>query len=135
MDIEHITATRSGDSVSLQFIVSEIRNNRIRVSTEMMMQADVAHVLWMHEIEFEWEYRFDRSDRVDLFVKLFGIAIECKVKGSPTCVADQLLRYASKPEVKSIILVTSKVSHAKLLSRRESLGGKPLKVVFTGGQL
>lgn len=105
---------------------------KLRCSPESALQQDVAKVLRLAQIEFQAEHRFDGRDRVDFWLPGDGIAIECKVEGGKTPIFSQLLRYAEHPEVKRIILVTTRAKHRW---PNQQLGGKSFSVVYVGGVL
>jgi hypothetical protein len=70
------------------------------------------------------------KSRIDFYLPQLKLGIECKVDGSKSPVARQLIRYANEEQIAGLILVSRKRSHA--LSR-DSLGGKPFRFVWVGG--
>lgn len=72
---------------------------------------------------WEREAQLEGAGRVDFFHVDRRIAVEVKVKGSPSAVADQLLRYAWHPAVAGVLLVTARAQLARGMP--DSLGGKP----------
>jgi len=74
------------------------------------------------------EHSFSPRDRVDFFDPETGMAVEVKVKGGDIAVLRQLGRYLDRPEVTSVVLVTSSFRLAS--SMPEELHGKPIAVVY-----
>jgi hypothetical protein len=77
-------------------------------SSEMRMHAGIADLLTANNFDFVTEHQFSRKDRIDFFIQKLGIGIECKIKGGELPLISQVLRYAQYPEVKEIIVVTTK---------------------------
>lgn len=93
------------------------------------MQAAVGEVLRDAGISVLPEFRLGAEDRVDFWCWNLGVAVECKVDGSPTEVLRQLTRYAKHECVKALVLVTSKARLSSLIPGE--LEGKPVMVVQT----
>ena len=102
--------------------------SRIGYRSELLMQSDVAKVLAASGVEYANEVVLSARDRID-FVCLGNVGLECKVSGSFSSVASQLIRYAEHSAIESLILVTSRASHRKFASQTHLLG-KPFYVVF-----
>lgn len=83
-----------------------IRINPIR--DEFNLQSLIAQRLAQENIPFSREYKLAPRNRID-FLVAGGIGIEVK-KGKPyrRQVIDQLARYTSFPEIKSVILVVER---------------------------
>lgn len=64
---------------------------------------------------------------VDFFLNEDGIGLEIKVKGSPSQVLAQLMRYAERPEINGILLVTTKCNVGRFVP--SVLSGKPAGVI------
>jgi len=94
-------------------------------STEVEMQEAIAAFLKEKGFSFSKEHSFDAKNRVDFFID--GIAVECKVGGQPVRIHRQLERYAKFPEVKGIILMTS-----KYMKVQEKINDKPAMVIHVG---
>ena len=112
----------------LECLSTTIQEANIRTARESEMQTDVQEVLESLFEDVSREHRFDGRDRVDFFVD--GIAIECKVNGTWTKVFEQLQRYASHDEVKSVVLITSR---RKSIPPVDRVGGKPLLSIWVTG--
>ena len=108
-------------------ILKALTAARIRCSTESQMHDDVAAALEAGGIPFSRERDLSARDRVDFLSG--ATAIECKIDGSPTDVARQLIRYAESKEVDGIILVTSRTRLGHHLPN--DIDGKPIRVVAT----
>lgn len=97
---------------------------KIPFGTELAMQDTLQRILKSANIKYHREFVFGPRDRIDFLVGRIGI--ECKVAGSTGAVMRQLLRYAERPEIGALILVTSRHTHR--FSQTE-IGGKPFKVI------
>lgn len=117
-----------------QFTEAELAKHlgayRFRFGSEKDLQDDVQTALAEGSVRFNREVPL-AGDRID-FLCNNGIGIECKIAGGPTAVLEQLLRYAACPEVKSLILLTSRHTHR---FQAAEVGGKPLFVVWVAGNL
>lgn len=126
-----------------------LEGRRFNHSNEAELQAGIAVVLREAGIHFLREFQL-KQDRIDFFVvppeeqqrlalramlpfrgppKPRGIGIEVKVAGAVTAVTRQLLRYAYYPEVRELILLTTRAQHAQI---PRELGGKRLHVHYLG---
>lgn len=113
-------------------VIRKLKSYRFRFKTEAELQKGLMSVL-ERITETIREHRLDENDRPDFFLPDHGIAIEVKTKGAATAVLRQLTRYATHEEVKSILLITSRVQLAK--SFPDSLLGKPLRIHSLAGSL
>lgn len=99
-------------------------------SGESQLQVAVAIALGESRILFQREVDLGEAGRID-FLLDNGIGLELKVRGSAGNIAAQLSRYASSPQIRELVLVTTRHIHCQL---PDSIGGKPLAVlVLTGG--
>lgn len=110
-------------------LVGLLLSHTLRFGTELQLQNDVEEILTAAGIAFIREHRL-AGDRIDFLAGRVGI--ECKVGGGPSAVPEQLLRYALRPELDALILVTSKHTHR---FRFQELNGKPFRVVWVAGRL
>lgn len=94
-------------------------------SDESQFQAGIEQVLVGAGIKFVREFRLSPSDRVDFMVD-DGLAVEAKVQGSFSEVIRQLHRYAQHPEVREVLLVTTRSQHRHMPT---AMSGKPVHVV------
>lgn len=87
-------------------VLNALRQLRVHsLIEERVLHDKIKDVLRNNEIGFHYEYALGPRSRVD-FLTLGGTAIECKKKKpNERLVMQQLERYASFGEVKSIILV------------------------------
>lgn len=92
--------------IDVEAIIKAINSFRIPCNTEKQMQDAVEKAFIKAGLNYVREYRFDSKNIVDFFVD--GVAVECKIQGSPTSINAQLLRYASFDETNEILLVTAK---------------------------
>src|SRR3972149_4590539 len=80
----------------------------LRFGTESQLQADVETALDASDWYFVREHSLGKSGRIDFYLPDSKIGIECKVDGSPSPVARQLVRYAAEPSIAALVLVSSK---------------------------
>lgn len=109
-------------------ILRTLSSARIRSSTEAQMHEDVAAALEDAGASFSRERQLTPQDRID-FLVAGGIGIECKIDGTPTEVARQMIRYAASREITCLILVTSRSRLGHHLPN--DIHGKPVRVVTT----
>ena len=106
-------------------IMDIISEYKIPCSTEKKMQEEIEMILADTDIDFEREKRLNAKNIVDFMIK-GGIAIECKIAGTPENVLRQLERYAEFDSVREIILVSS-----KSFSMPSLINNKPVFVLKT----
>lgn len=108
---------------------------------ESAMQQAVERAFQENEIPFRREVElYPGSGRIDFTVGGLvddaegTIGIECKVDGSPSDVAEQLIRYAAAETVVGLVLLTSRHTHAGFFSGMHHCNRKPFRLVstFTG---
>lgn len=104
------------------YIVGMLRQYKIPTANELDMQDMVGRILKHHGVEYSREHVLSARDRVDFLCG--GVAVECKVAGSPADVLVQLQRYAEHESVSELVLVTSRWDHAF----EATVNGKPLAV-------
>ena len=107
-------------------LVRLLESKRYDTSSELEFQSSTQDVLAEAHVQYEREYRFNAKDRVDFWIE-GEIALELKTKGSANSVARQLQRYAQVPEVKEIVLFSTR---AQLCNMPRFLSGKPLWVAL-----
>ncbi|TXH11290.1 MAG: hypothetical protein E6R03_14355 [Hyphomicrobiaceae bacterium] len=115
----------------MERLIGTLSGYRIPFGNERSMQDTMFEILMHAGIGFYREFYLGK-DRVD-FLLADGLAIECKVEGSPVAVMQQLLKYAACDEVKSILLVTSRHTHR--WPGVTELNGKPFRVYWVAGKL
>lgn len=107
-----------------------LRRHRLPFGDELACQRTVAIILEQLGIVAEREVAVSGArGRIDFYVPDVQLGIELKVKGGPSEVARQLLRYAEAPEIAGLMLVTGRARLAAGLP--DTLSGKPLRVVAT----
>ena len=106
-------------------VVGSLRRRRFNYQNEKELQAGIEAALKADGVGFEREFQLGDAGVVDFFVGGF-LAVEVKIKGSPSEVARQLLRYAARDEVRALVLVTGRAALATLPGE---LMGKPLHLV------
>ncbi len=94
-----------------------LRDAAFQWTTEAELQAALAAALDDFAVYPEREVSLsDGRSRVDLMAG--GVAIEVKTAGGWADVLRQLTRYAKCPEVRSLVLVTTKAQHTELIPER-----------------
>ncbi len=107
-------------------VVLALRKRRFNYSGEKELQEGVEQVLSEEAIPFEREKILpDGAGTIDFLVD-GRIGIEIKIKGSPSEVTRQLLRYCECVQVGELVLVTARVTLGKL---PPEILGKKLTVV------
>jgi hypothetical protein len=106
-------------------LAASLRRRRFNYQNEKELQAGIESVLKADGFDFVREHPLGDAGVVDFFVSGF-LAVEVKIKGSPSEVARQLLRYAGRDEVKAVVLVTGRSALSALPG---ALMGKPLLLV------
>lgn len=109
-----------------------LHSYRYTQTDEAGLQNQVALALADLQIAFSKEHRLNNRDIVDFWVEgetlSTGLGLEIKVKGSPSAVARQLLRYAQHERVDGLVLLTTRATHNPAILGT-TLNGKPLEIV------
>jgi hypothetical protein len=113
-------------------VATLLQSYRFRLySDEIELHEAIGEALQAENIAYQREYRLSKSDRLDFFLPLHGIALEVKIKGRAADVLRQLSRYAESETVKGLLLVTTRNLHA--MQMPANISGKPLAVTMIGG--
>lgn len=107
------------------YLVNLLNNRLFNLDFEKDTQAQIEKVLKNDGISYSREHRLSNRDQPDFMIG--DIAIEVKIKGSPSDILRQCKRYCAYPEVKSIILMTNKA-----LGFPKQLIGKDCYVIDMG---
>lgn len=107
-------------------VAKAIRSYKFNYSNEKELQEAIGHVLTTASIPFEREKILPEDFGTIDFLLDGKIGLEIKIKGSPSAVTRQLLRYFKCPVVEELILVTGR---AKLGNLPKSILNKRLTVV------
>lgn len=104
---------------------------RFNFKNEKELQGGIAEALSAMGAEYAAEVSLKATERIDFLVK-DGIGIEVKTNDSRggaglAAVTRQLWRYAKCPEIKALILVTTRSKHRELPTE---ILGKPVFVVY-----
>ena len=100
-------------------------SHRFNCAREEDLQEGIRRVLVKASVPFKREFPLGDAGRID-FLVCGSIGLEVKVKGSNSEVIRQIQRYAERPEITEIVVVTTRAVHINLPSR---LRGKPVTVV------
>jgi hypothetical protein len=103
-----------------------LQRYRYRCTDEKELQEAIAAMLDQAGFDFEREKCLSKASRVDFWFP-DGVALEVKTEGAYTAVLRQLHRYAEHPDVRAVILATTRELHRRM---PESLCGKPVHVVM-----
>ena len=115
---------------SLDAVLAALRRVTIRPGRpEAVLQAAVADALRAAGIPATHEYVLGPRDRVD-FLAAHGIAIECKAAGRTPDVIAQVTRYAVHAVVTAVVLITTRLRHARL---PRTVAGKPARLIVLHG--
>jgi hypothetical protein len=87
-------------------IATLIARHKYQYTDELTLQDGIEAVLQQAGVEFDREFSFNKTDRIDFFCA-DGTGIECKIKGASTAFTQQLTRYARDQRVEHLILVAS----------------------------
>lgn len=109
----------------LAVVMELLRAKSFRYDTEKDLQAGIEEVLQTAGIPFARECSMGAAGVIDFLID-GGLGLEVKIDGAPVQVLRQLLRYAERPEISELLLVTGKV---RLAPRERTLLGKPFHVV------
>lgn len=101
-------------------IILALQFARLMPTSEDELQEAIARVMRMRSIDHEREVVLGDAGRIDFMVG--DIGIEVKVGGSANEATRQMLRYAQRDEVRSLILVTTKIQHLAVVPHE--LNGK-----------
>ena len=142
-----MTIDTAGVSMHLMFLRGLLSCYRYPASPESAMHETLTQILMEAHQNFRREVELaGGAGRIDFVVDTFAgcLGIECKVDGSPSDVAGQLLRYASaehrdgqppqasaKQYVDGLLLLTSRNTHARFFADVTELHGKPFRVLST----
>lgn len=118
----------AGEVITIERLIEALNGYKIPFAKEAEMQRMIERILKAESIPHYREFAFNPKDRIDFLVGKIGI--ECKVDGSKHAVARQLLRYAERPEVEALLLITSRSTHT---FPADVLLGKPFKVYRVSG--
>ncbi|MCK4815729.1 hypothetical protein KA005_08165 [bacterium] len=102
-----------------------LSGQRFGLSSEKVLQSEIAVALSQNGIKAESEYRFTSKDIADFFID--GIAIEVKIKGSASEIFKQCERYCQFEDVRELILITN-----RSMGFPEEINGKPCYVLNLG---
>lgn len=117
--------------MTCEVLARALSSHKFAFNNEKELQGGLAQALTSIGAEHTPEFRLTKTERID-FLVADGVGIEVKTNDSRggvglAAVTRQLWRYAKCPEIKSLILVTTRSKHREL--PREILD-KPLFVVY-----
>lgn len=112
--------------IDVAAIVQAIRKHRFNYANEKDLQEGLEHVLKEHAIPFEREKILGGKFGTIDFLVDGRIGIEIKIKGSPSAVGRQLIRYFECETISELVLLTGR---AKLGNLPKEILGKKLTVV------
>lgn len=117
----------------LATLAATIAGARYRYARETDLHAGIAAVLTRAGIGPVREVRLTAAERIDLFLPAAGVGIEVKVDGQAGAVWRQLRRYAACPQIRALLLVTTRARHQ--LDAPAAIDGIPVRVLVLRGGL
>lgn len=103
-----------------------------RYHDELQLHEGIAAALAAAGVAVQREVHLGDRCRIDILAP-GGIGIEVKVDGQPVAVWRQLQRYARRPGIRTLLLVTTRARHAA--GAPTALAGVPLTVLVLRGGL
>jgi hypothetical protein len=121
--------------MTVQDVCDLIAGYRYRYRGEHDLQNAIAEVLKTAQLEVHREVRLSGQDRIDFLVEpeQLGLGIEVKVAGDAASAIRQLARYATFPQIRQLLLVTTRYTHRG--SVPAELGGKPVTTLHVRSAL
>jgi hypothetical protein len=111
-------------------IIQIIHGYRLDLTTEKMLQVDMAKAFSAAGVSFQREKHLTGKDIPDFFVEGVngGIVVECKIQGARKMETyKQLRRYASHPDVSAVILASNMAMRLP-----QEIEGKPVFMASLG---
>ena len=105
-------------------IVEALSVYRFRYSSEYDLQRGIVAALQHSGLEYEREAKIP-SGRLDFLCS--GIAVEVKTRGSLGDLTRQIHRYLQEPDVRGVLVVTTRSIHRDL---PDEISGKPVRVYW-----
>lgn len=93
----------------LHVILEKLSRTPYRFTNENDLHLGISRTLASLGVEFEREVKLSSKDRIDFM--LGDIGLEVKIDGTLSNVTRQLWRYASLPQIQTLILVTTRTKH------------------------
>jgi superfamily II DNA or RNA helicase len=113
-----------GRLVTVDSVAEVITSRRYRYASEDELQRGIEEAFLAAAVPHHREVNLGAAGRIDFLVGRVGV--EVKIAGEVGDVHRQLVRYAARPEVHDLLLVTSRRSHTRIPS---VVAGKQLRVV------
>jgi hypothetical protein len=108
----------------IDHVTAALRAQRLNFTTEAELQQGIAAALKVAGVIFEREVKLSSTDRID-FLLAYGLGIEVKVDGSISALLRQLHRYAQRPEIARLLVVSSLF---RLNNLPAEINGKPVAI-------
>jgi len=107
-------------------VATVIASHLYRFDSESALQEGIHRALDSLEFGVEREAILGPGERLDFFVD-GRVAVEVKIKGSAAELTRQVYRYAQRPEVEAVVVVTSR---SRLTALPVTMADKPIIVVY-----
>ena len=113
----------------LRSVVACLSAFRFRLTSEDVLQADIAQAFGRMSIHYRREHRLSANDRVDFLclMPMSTIAVEAKVQGGRMDIYKQCARYCEHATVDALVLATNVAMTLPPL-----IHGKPATAVLLG---
>lgn len=108
----------------MQHIRAVVDEHKFSYATEARLQEELAALFAEKRIPHVREHDLGAHGRIDFFID-GRVGLEVKIKGGPSGVTRQLIRYADCPSIEGLILITGRSS---LRSLPSTLLSKPFMV-------
>ena len=93
-------------NIDIADIFSLFKAHRLSLTSEKVLQSEIADLLASKNIPFEREVSLSPGDCIDFLVG--DIGIEVKLKGSAKAIYRQCARYCQSDRIREILLVTNR---------------------------
>lgn len=108
-------------------IQKSLKNTRLNLSDEKLLQNDIAKALEKNNLSFKREVKLDEKNTVDFMIDNLAIEIKIASKVSAMSIYRQIERYAKNEKVEAILLMTSKT-----IRLPEKIFGKEIYILSLG---
>jgi hypothetical protein len=112
-------------SMEARRLIDLLSRYRFHHQDEKELQLAISQIFRQNDIGYRSEVILTPKDRIDFLVEKVGV--EVKVEGALAAVTRQLFRYAERPEIDELVLLTTRQAHRNM---PDQILGKPLYVIW-----